>query len=334
MSMTLSDGAATTNDRRPAPPWAPLSTPVKGAMTAATAIAAAGLDWTTRIEPIQTTSGIPITGRRSRAVVRNDDNSVLGIVGPRHKIIDNSTCFDFMDAVSGAGGGVTYEAAGYLGIGERVWLLARTDGLIRVGKKGRDETMPYLLLHNAHDGSAALRVLFTAVRVVCQNTLNEALSDRSGVAIRHTGDVTTKVTQAQEVLGLARSYFDDLAAQFTALAGHKLTDAQRHAYFKAVMRPTKGDDATDDDGRRWPTTLDKLDELAESGRGQADYPEIRGTAWAAYNAVTEYQDYHGSAKTEGRTDAGRASARLDGIWFGARARIKGRALDLAGALLN
>ncbi len=342
MTMTIEAGNKVDGDGRivrgrGAAPWAPLATDVKGAATAGESIKTAGLDWTTRIESIQTTSGLPIVGRRSRAVIRNDNNTVLGVVGPRHKIIDNATCFDFMDAVAGRSGGITYETAGYLGIGERIWLLARTDNIIRVGKGGRDEMAPYLLLHNAHDGSFVLRVLFTAIRVVCQNTLNEALQDRSGVAIRHTGDVTSKVAQAQEVLGLAHTAFDDLAAQFTALSKHKLSDAQRHAFFKAAMAPAKvtaDNPDAEDVNRRWPSVVAKLDEIAEAGMGQADFPEIRGTAWAAYNSITEYQDHHASFKAEGLSDAEIATTRLDQVWFGARARTKARALTAAVAMLN
>jgi hypothetical protein len=86
---------------------------VTGAMTAAEAIERAGLDWTTHTERIKTESGQVITGRRCKAVVRDDTGDVLGIVGKKHGIIDNRTCFDFMDCVSGSAGGVTYETAGY-----------------------------------------------------------------------------------------------------------------------------------------------------------------------------------------------------------------------------
>jgi hypothetical protein len=106
---------------------------VTGAMTAAEAIERAGLDWTTHTERIRTESGTVITGRRCKAVVRDDTGDVLGIVGKKHDTINNRTCFDFMDCVSGQAGGVTYETAGYLGRGERVWMLARTDGILRVG---------------------------------------------------------------------------------------------------------------------------------------------------------------------------------------------------------
>jgi phage/plasmid-like protein (TIGR03299 family) len=308
---------------------------VTGAMTAAEAIKAAGLDWSTRIERIVTTSGLPISGRRCRAVVREDNNTVIGVVGERHGIIDNMTCFDFMDSVAGKAGGVSYESAGYLGHGERIWLLARTEGIIKIGKKGRDQTLPFLLLHNAHDGTASLSVLFTAVRVSCENSLNAALRDGlgRGIKIRHSGDLSQKVMEAQRILGIARTCFDDLSARFVHLSKTKMSDAQRAAYFAKVFHGADSPDneSGDVDSRRWPATLETLETLAVSGKGQSEFPEIHGTAWAALNAVTEYIDHHSGSHAAGRSEDEKASTRVDQILFGAKARTKTRALDMAAA---
>lgn len=318
-------------------PWQPLARDVDGCKSAADAIRAAGLDWTTRTEAIQTRSGIPITGRRNRAVIRNDNNTVLGVVGSRHQLIDNRTCFDFLDAVSGVPGGLRYHAAGMVGNGERVWLLAKTDNIITVA--GRDALQPYLLLHNAHDGSASLQSLFTTIRFACTNTLTRALreSRESGgagdeVRIRHSGDVAGKVADARAILGISAAYFDDLGQRFGAMARHRLSDAQRAAYFKSVFHP-RSDDA-EVTSAKWPGTLGTLERLAEAGAGQAEFPEIRGTLWAALNAVTEFVDYHSTSQTAGRTEAERASARFDQVIFGPKARRKADALTIASELLN
>ena len=81
-----------------------------------------------------------------------------------------------------------------------IQLLAKLPGHIRV-RHSDDVSEKYLLLSNSHDGSSALRVYFTSIRVVCANTL--AMADRQGrgegIAIRHQGNLVAKIRQAREV---------------------------------------------------------------------------------------------------------------------------------------
>lgn len=55
--------------------------------------------------------------------MRDKDNSVLGIVTDRYKVVQNSEAFAFTDELLGEG--VRYETAGSLQGGRRTWLLAR-----------------------------------------------------------------------------------------------------------------------------------------------------------------------------------------------------------------
>jgi phage/plasmid-like protein (TIGR03299 family) len=212
--------------------------------------------------------------------------------------------------------------AGALRRGERIWLLGKLAGQIRV--KGSDDlTEKYILLSNSHDGTSALRVFFTPIRVVCSNTL--AMADRSGkgegIAIRHQGNLPAKVREAQEVLGLARRYYDDLEIRLDFLAGHQPTAAQLSRYFEALYPdPAEGSNS------RARNVRDTLYNLFERGKGQ-EIPAIRHTTFAAFNAVTEFVDHFRSSR--GRTDHERGSNRLDSAWFGSGNRLKQQAFRLA-----
>lgn len=314
-----------TTDGRPAmayfgeTPWHGLGTKLDNPATAAEAIQAAGLNYRADLVPMITEDGITVPDRK--AVVRSDTQEVLGVVGNSYVPIQNGKCFSFLDAVV-AEGSVRYHTAGALGKGERIWLLAKLSGHIQV-KNTEDVTDKYLLLSNSHNGSSALRVFFTPIRVVCANTL--AIAQRKGrgqgIAIQHKGDLAAKVRQAQKVLGLAHRFYDDVQVRVDVLANHYPTTAQLKTFFETLYP-----DPSDGKNKRAENIRSELFRLFEEGRGQ-DIPNIRHSAWAAYHAVTEWVDHYRTTRT--RNPGERASRRLQSLWFGSGARLKANAWDLA-----
>ncbi len=301
------------------PAWHKLGTRLDAPATAEQAIAAAGLDYEVALAPMTTTDGLPVP--KSRAVVRADSRTVLGVVGERYVPVQNRQAFGFLDAVV-ADGGLRYHTAGALGQGEKIWLLAKLPGHIRV-RDTDDLVDKYLLLSNAHDGSAALRAFFTPIRVVCQNTLSlaHARGQGQGISIRHNGNLASKIGEAQQVLGLAQKFYDDAEAVINRLAASYPTGAQLMSFFDALYPdPPEGVD-----NAKAVETRSTLLRLFDEGIGH-DSPGIKGTAWAALNAVTEYVDH--ARPTRGST----GTNRLNTIWFGTGAQVKQKAWDLSLAL--
>jgi len=300
-------------------PWHGLGTELENPATAAEAIDAAGLNYRANLVPMMTEDEIVVPNRN--AVVRDDTREVLGVVGNSYVPIQNGECFSFLDAVV-AEGSVRYHTAGALGKGERIWLLAKLPGHIRV-KSTEDVTEKFLLLHNSHNGSSALRVFFTPIRVVCANTL--AVAQRKGrgqgIAIHHKGDLGAKVRQAQEVLGLAARFYDDVQVKVDILACHYPTPGQLTSYFQTLYP-----DPPNGKTKRADNIRSELVRLFEEGKGQA-IPGIRHSSWAAYHAVTEWVDHH--RPTRARSPQERASQRLQSQWFGSGAQLKAKAWDLA-----
>ena len=108
--------------------------------------------------------------------IRSTDGSVLGIVSDRYKVVQNEDAFRFTDELLGEG--VTYETAGSLQYGRKVWMLARMPQRYIIAG---DEIEPYLVIMNSHDGSSGVKVAMTPIRVVCQNTLNLALNSANRI---------------------------------------------------------------------------------------------------------------------------------------------------------
>lgn len=315
---------ATTNDR-PAmafygeTPWHGLGTKLDAPATAAEAMEAAGLSYRADLVLMYTEDGSTVPNRK--AVIRDDTREVLGVVGNSYVPIQNGECFSFLDAVV-AEGNVRYHTAGALGKGERVWLLAKLPGHIRV-KNTDDLTEKFLLLHNSHNGSSALRVFFSPIRVVCANTMAIARQQgrSQGISIYHTGNLASKVQQAQQVLGLANQFYDDVQVKVDILADHRPTAAQLQSYFEALYP-----DNPDSNSKRAQNIRTELTRLFEEGMGQ-DIPGIRHSSWAALHAVTEWVDHH--RPTRAGSPLEKTSRRLQSQWFGSGAKLKSRAWDLA-----
>lgn len=199
-------------------PWHGQGTRVEEAPTSEEAIRLAGLDWGVEQSPIYLADGTEIEG--SFANVRSSDNKPLGIVGNKYKIVQNMEAFAFTDELLGEG--VRYETAGSLKDGKIIWLLARMPEQIEILG---DKVDPYMVFTNTHDGSGAVRVAMTPVRVVCNNTLNMALRNAKRTwSARHTGSISTKLDDAIETLGFANAYLNETKRTFEELYKVKVSE--------------------------------------------------------------------------------------------------------------
>lgn len=188
------------------------------APTSADALICAGLDWEVFQKHVYTEDGSFITGYKVN--VRSTDNAMLGIVSDRYKVVQNKDAFRFTDDLLGEG--VTYETAGALQGGRKVWMLAKMPQKYIIGG---DEIAPYMVVMNSHDGSSGIKVAMTPIRVVCQNTLNLALNTAKRTwTSKHTENVMSRVHEARETLMLAEAYMGGLGREIDSLSRIKLTD--------------------------------------------------------------------------------------------------------------
>ena len=210
-------------------PWHGLGICVEETLTSGEALEKSGLDWNVIQRPIMTSTYDHIVGWKAN--IRDTDEQVLGIVTDRYKIVQNHEAFGFTDALLGEG--VRYETAGSLNNGRKVWLLAKLPD--RYFLEG-EEIEPFLVFTNTHDGSGAIRVAMTPVRVVCQNTLNLALSSaKRAWSTIHVGDMAKKLDEAYCTLSLAHSYMGSLGKEFNRLNKIKLSDAKVMEYIEMLL---------------------------------------------------------------------------------------------------
>lgn len=308
-------------------PWHGLGTPLNGPATSAEAIKAARLDWTVSKQQLFIQQGQTHVAVQDRyAVMRppqgNEKNDVvLGVVGKEYTPLQNSEAFAFFDHIVGKGAAI-YHTAGVLGQGERVWMLAKLPGTIQV--IGDDITDKYLLLANSHDGSSAVQVKFTPIRVVCNNTLTLALRQGDSIRIPHTKDVRIMLQRAEQTLGIINRCYNDVSEVFKAMAKHKL-NVERVQKYMTLIFPTPRDQADEYGYKRALSNRAFAERLFDHGVGNK-MRGVSGTLWAAYNGVTELIDHRQTKQTDDR--------RLNSIWFGDGYLTKARAFRVANEFLK
>jgi len=305
-------------------PWHNLGTKLDKPATSEEAIIASGLNWEVVKYPLtmekDSSTSIRVPGYY--ALTRKADNRIYNIVKDRYNPLQNRDAFKFFDDVVGKKLAI-YHTAGSLKNGAIVWILARLSECIKVKNDAIDE---YLLLRNPHDGSGAVEMFFTPIRVVCWNTL--AMAESSTVNkfyARHTTNMMSKIQDAQELLQLSQKYFLEQEEKYNFIAGKQLTNKQLDELIRTALNITEEKEFEDIYGPM-KREYEKVQELLETGRG-LNNPEIRGSAYWAYNAVVEYVDYYKNIRGNDKEDK-----RLYSAWFGSGNNIKNRALDFALAV--
>ena len=210
-------------------PWHGLGVRVESALSSEEALVRSGLDWEVFQRPIMTDDSKIIPGYKAN--IRSTDNSVLGVVTDRYKVVQNREAFAFTDALLGEG--VKYETAGSLQDGRKIWLLAKLpDRYIIEG----EQIEPYLIFSSSHDGNGAIKVAMTPIRVVCQNTLNIAISSAKRIwSTVHVGDLSAKMDEAHNTLLLAEKYMGNLGKEFSKLNKIKLSDEKVIEYIDMLL---------------------------------------------------------------------------------------------------
>lgn len=303
-------------------PWHGLGNRVFEAPSIAAAIKQSGLDWQVGLRPLFTADGRQVP---NMATVRETDNKILGVVGPRWQPLQNDQAFAFFDPLVESKL-VTLETAGSLQEGRRVWVLARINGGGGSDVKivGDDIIRKFVLLSNSHDGTLAVRVGFTPVRVVCANTLAMAhdASESKLIRLIHSKAVVANLESLRGAMNLANQQFEATVDQFRALAGKQVNHRDLREYVKVVLG--HGKTADEQISTVTENRIAEVISLFEHGRGH-DLPGVKGTVWAAYNAVTEYFSHV--------VHADDADTRYTSLWYGNNAKRNRDALDAALTLI-
>jgi phage/plasmid-like protein (TIGR03299 family) len=302
-------------------PWHGLGQKLEENMTIAQWTEAAGMDWDIKRSRVRYGDDANTRIIEDQHVLfRSDTKDALGIVSSKFKIVQPREVMEFFADLTGVAG-FTLETAGTLFGGKRFWALART-GQTAVIKSGADLVGQYLLLATAADGSLATTGRFTTVRVVCNNTISQALTGKAKHEVKISHRSVFDSAAMKDQLGIERDGFTQWVHTMRQLASENVrNDEAEQTVFKLLTKEDWNkatlEQITDARATRGYKTIMALFEGAGKG---ATMSGVKGTRWGLLNAVTEYADYHVRATSQDN--------RLASAWFGAGDDLKTKALEL------
>lgn len=267
------------------------------------ALIAAGLNWNVVSTPVYQENGLLIPGYKAN--VRDKDNSVLGIVSSRYRIVQNTEAFSFTDALIGNTefGEVRYETAGSLCNGKKVWLLAKMPARNILG----DDVEPYICFANSFDGSGAVQVCATPVRVCCANTLNLALNTaKRKWSTKHVGDMQSKLEEARLCLQLADKYMTNLDIEADRLANAKLYEEQISEILDEMF--PVDDKATE----RKKNNILQFKNQFWTAYIMPDIQQFEDSAWKAVNAMSDVVTHAAPQRASATYNENRWGKLMDG----------------------
>ena len=249
--------------------------------------------WNLRKQPLLTAEdGVPgvLAVPDRYAVVRDNPvdparRDVLGVVGESYTVMQNEELAELLNNIVDESG-AHFETAGALDGGRRVFLTMKMPQHINIA--GVDPVNTYLAVLTSHDGSMATTMMVTPVRVVCQNTLNMAFSQASNtLRVRHTqGGAATLLRQARQIIEFSGTYLDGFQQEAEQLLNVEMTQVQFDELIHQAFAP--------EEGAPQSTVTRNLNKMNEMSRLFADadtHAQVRNTAWAGLNALTEWDDH-------------------------------------------
>jgi hypothetical protein len=124
----------------------------------------------------------------------------------------------------------------------------------------------------------------TPIRVVCQNTLNIALSSAKRIwSTVHVGDLAAKMDEAHNTLLLAEKYMGKLGLEFSKLSKVKLNDAKVMEYIEMLL--PMNEEPTD-------THKKNIKLIREDLKTRYfDAPDLRHVSKSAYRFICAVSDF-------------------------------------------
>lgn len=262
---------------------------------------------------------------RSSVIFRSDGKE-YNTVGKDFELLQADEAFKPMAGELLKSGMISIATGGVLHGGASAFLMAKivNKGIADIVRG--DTVKANLLIATGFDGRMKNIIKDCNTRVVCANTLEIASKEKSNFDfkyLKHTKNIRTKLIDVEQtILGRLQS-FEKQVESYQYLASKKIDSVTAQKYIGSVFLTLEQMEGKKEISTKMSNTVSHVIDLIDTQKGLEHVPAIRGTAWQAYNAVSEYVTHEYGRNQESRMHA---------QYFGESAKINKRAFDLALAL--
>lgn len=316
-------------------PWEGLGVDIRSADTADVALEMAFLNWKVEVE----TAYFKVPGVRGtlepdnyyvpapmqvKLMVRSDlerfdPHRILGLVTSSFVPVQNCDMVEFCDELV-AEEGFRYWRAGCSDGGRVVWMIVKGPDEPVVGGDTLDQ---YLVLRNAHDGTASFEVMFTTINRMVGNVMS--LGPKSvleKLRKKHTSVAARSITSPHVVLNAAKACFGANLDLMRTLSEEPVSDQLLTKYLR-IIYPDPASYLL----RRAVSNRAAIHSLFDSicvGEGHDR------TAYSLWDTITQFSDHHLPCRGSGRCPF---TIRMSSILWGDRShRRDADGRDLLGLL--
>ena len=261
--------------------------------------------------PIQ----IILNDSNQRLIIRtNPDNGqieCLGRVTGRYETFSNEQLAALANSIMEFDPDTYWDTAGAIHNNTVVFMSLKLGDEIIIDPSGaNDRILAHVLLTTGHTGNMSVWAKNVGTRVVCANTYAIAMGEKSvAYKFRHLKGQVDQEHDIATALGLTRNYFKTLEEVANTLYE---TPMDTNAFVKFIdtlyPEPEERDLGVTQSGEirkdrtvtQWNNQRDTLVDIwkGDGQRGVNTIDNIQGTAWAGYNAFTEYLDWYGAKQSK------------------------------------
>ena len=262
-------------------------------------------NWNPKSRPVYISNGIYGYERLSdyKAIVRDDTNTVLNLTKSSYESITNNDFEDIINQLLEA----DCKLLNYGSFKEGRLIFAQLKNeLLSDSHINGDEMRNILTLVNSHDGSMALRLMFTTIRIWCMNTFTAAVKRGENLyeSIRHTKSAPERMQTIKDNIQAVAEISRQLKNDFIAMSNTLIEDNDLQKSFSNIIKVEKKPRPYKENGiTKWtePKYSTKAENILTDLNTKYLESGAAGTVWGMFNSITDYakkydSDLYGTGK--------------------------------------